>query len=346
MGTCNKNAAHVIVQHCIMNLTGRVVRADEGVGLENRLAGNRHLGSNPRPCVIEYGKGCRHVLLQVAACRYKPERTMLMDEGTAGLQNLLADMSAGFWDAADFINRIWVDWKIGPVMAVLSMVMVFTRDYGLIRDFVKSDSKLKKWPKLAFYTAARVCMSVAAYHGPVWVMEWIIWFFEMIWAMMVHLYHVLSDVDQAFVMHSTTAVILIAFVLATAWAIREWFLKRFHGRHEKQEEVPVVSQKSQEECKDMTDWEAGAVYRKKAWRKLRLGQRVRILLDDGKRFISGFRKSDTEFPDVDAWRQTRKDIQLLPEDDEIDTDEEALSVSPKPELGAGTRIPARTGKRR
>lgn len=269
-----------------------------------------------------------------------------------GLQNLFADMSAGFGDAAEFINRIWVDWKIGPVMAVLSMVMVFTRDYGLIKDFVKSDSKLKKWPKLALYTSARVCMSVAAYHGPVWVLEWIIWFFEMVWGLLVECYKFLSGVDQAFVMHGTTAVILIAFLSVTIWAIREWFLKKF-CRDGKQpgvqagQALPPAQEPdvSFDEPDSVSDWESLEVSRKKAWRRMSLKSRIRILSEDGKQVLSKIRgrlmKKESEFPDVDSWRKVRQDLQSLPTKEES---EDVLPVFPKLEPGA--RIPAKTGQNR
>lgn len=284
-----------------------------------------------------------------------------------GVQSMISDISAGAGEAASFINRIWVDWKIGPVMAVLSMVMVFTRDYGLIKDFVKSESKLKKWPKLASYTAARVCMSVAAYHGPVWVVEWIIWFFQVLWGGLVRLYKFLSGVDQAFVMHGTTAVILIAFIGVTVWAVKSWAVRKleaFRDRRggKKQEPLDVppepvtdVDTAGQEvsdgsdaqavqEQEVLQDWDSDLVSRKQAWRNMSLNDRMRILARDGRDALGRLRDrvsgSRSEFPDVDIWRKAKQDLQSLPEDDAGGCPFDAADPGP------GLRIPAKSGRKR
>lgn len=279
----------------------------------------------------------------------------------SGVQSMISDISAGAGEAASFINRIWVDWKIGPVMAVLSMVMVFTRDYGLIKDFVKSESKLKKWPKLAAYTAARVCMSVAAYHGPVWVVEWIIWFFQVLWGGLVRLYRFLSSVDQAFVMHGTTAVILIAFIGVTVWAIRSWAVKKLEAlrgrRGNKKQEQPDVppepefvmgpdmdGPEASGEQEEFQDWDLDLVSRKQAWRNMSLNNRVKILVRDGRNVLGSLRYkisgSRSEFPDVDTWRKAKQDLQALPEDD---ADSRLFGeAGPAP----GLKIPAKPGRKR
>ncbi|MBD5584293.1 MAG: hypothetical protein HDQ88_04370 [Clostridia bacterium] len=122
----------------------------------------------------------------------------------------------------DFVQDAWTTYRLGTICAFISMAFVFVTDVRLVKEFLRSDNRLKVWPKLLLHTVWRVLVTICAYYGPVWLIEhaWGLCLF--CFGCLCGFFEFISQADRFLVILITTGVVLSVFVLATAIAVTQF----------------------------------------------------------------------------------------------------------------------------
>lgn len=122
----------------------------------------------------------------------------------------------------DAVQHVWVAYRLGTICAFISMIFVFITDIKLVKEFLRSENRLKVWPKLLLHTIWRVLVTICAYYGPVWLLEHM-------WGLCVSCFgcvrsflDFISQADRLLVILVTTGVVLSVFVSATAIAVAQF----------------------------------------------------------------------------------------------------------------------------
>ena len=124
---------------------------------------------------------------------------------------------------------VWNNY-LGTFLAFISLIMVFTTDYRLVRRFLgsKSGHKLRDWLRLLGYTAFRVMFTLWIYYGLGWLADGLLFLAKGLWegAKWVFFF-IAATFTRRGLVHFTTGVVALAFVVVTLIAIAEHFIPAF-----------------------------------------------------------------------------------------------------------------------
>lgn len=128
---------------------------------------------------------------------------------------------------------VWNNY-IGTFFAFISLIMVFTTDYRLVRRFLSSGRRFKNWLRLFCYTAGRVLFTVWIYYGLGWLYDGAAFLLGYLWAgVQAVFFFITGTFTRKGLVQFTTAAIVIIFLIVTVAALLEKFVpsvRRFNDR--------------------------------------------------------------------------------------------------------------------
>lgn len=137
-----------------------------------------------------------------------------------------------------FISDVWVNYRLGTIFAFLSMILVFITYVRLVREFFRSNNRLRVWPKLLVHAVWRVLLTICVYYGPVWTLEQIWNILKICGFKILDFIDFISHADRWVVILVTTGTVVGIFVIVTLIAVwqfgslrvRTWLVNRRQKR--------------------------------------------------------------------------------------------------------------------
>lgn len=126
---------------------------------------------------------------------------------------------------------VWNNY-IGTIFALISLGMVITTDYKLVKKFLHSDRSLKNWLKLLFYTLSRVFFTLWIYYGIGWVFDVVSFLFGTLWNGLKSVFlFITSTFTRRDLVQFTAGIVVLAFIGATVIALVEKFMPEVERKH-------------------------------------------------------------------------------------------------------------------
>lgn len=144
---------------------------------------------------------------------------------------VLSGIADSFREIMDQGLYVWNNY-IGTIFALVSLGMVITTDYKLVKKFLHSDRSLKNWLKLLFYTLTRVFFTLWIYYGIGWVFDAVSFVFGTLWSGLKSVFlFITGTFTRKGLVQFTAGLVVVAFIVATGIALVEKFVPEVERKH-------------------------------------------------------------------------------------------------------------------
>lgn len=144
---------------------------------------------------------------------------------------VLSGIADSFREIMDQGLYVWNNY-IGTIFALVSLGMVITTDYKLVKKFLHSDRSLKNWLKLLFYTLTRVFFTLWIYYGIGWVFDAVSFVFGTLWSSLKSVFlFITGTFTRKGLVQFTAGLVVVAFIVATGIALVEKFVPEVERKH-------------------------------------------------------------------------------------------------------------------